>query len=105
VDRVVAFLAHNERFAATACHNLHPFGRTASAFPGQVGEFTDVMETITNQGLGCLLKRNIRFGHRLLPAFERSVEVVIQHLRPHLEQQMRSFLRKSASAASSPSAC
>jgi hypothetical protein len=51
------------------------------------------METITNRGLGCLLKRNICFGHRRIPAFERLMEVVIQHLRPHLEQQMCSFLR------------
>jgi hypothetical protein len=44
MDRVVAFLAYHQRFAPTACHHAHPCGRIASAFPGQVGEFADVMD-------------------------------------------------------------
>ena len=43
------------------------------------------LETITYRGLGCLLERNIYFVHRRIPAFERPVEVIIQHLRPHLQ--------------------
>jgi len=53
---------------------------------------TLTIETITNRGLGCLPLRNLYSFHRWVPPFEGRPQIVVQHLRPHLEQQMRALL-------------
>src|SRR6266508_2732896 len=50
------------------------------------------VETIPKRGLGCLLEPYFCSTHHWIPAFEGRAQVVVQHLRAYLQQQMGALL-------------